>query len=69
MKTDLRKWRIERRLTLEALAVSIGASKSMISKWERGEAMPRRNYLQKILALTEGEVTADSFVEVADVAA
>jgi transcriptional regulator with XRE-family HTH domain len=63
MKTNLRNWRIEKGLTLDALAASISASKSMVSKWERGTAIPRRQSMQKILEVTEGQVTAESFFE------
>ena len=69
MKTSLRKWRVDKGLTLTALAAGLGASKSMVSKWERNQTVPRRRYIHKIQEVTNGEVTADSFFQIEDAAA
>jgi transcriptional regulator with XRE-family HTH domain len=48
-------------MTLEAFAECVGATKSMVLKWERG-AVPRRKYCERILQATNGEVTPSHFV-------
>lgn len=64
MKNALHKFRIEKELTQEALAAAIGATKGMVSKWERGEAIPRRQYLSAIYNFTNGAVTANDFMQI-----
>lgn len=57
----LRRYRKRHKMTQEQMASALGATKSLVSKWERG-AVPRRQYCERILALTVGEVTPSHFV-------
>lgn len=45
---NLRKARLERRLTQEALGVKLGIAPQTISKWERGESLPDAVLLPKL---------------------
>lgn len=64
MTNALHKFRVEKQLTQEALADALGVTKGMISKWERGEAVPRRQYLSAIFNFTGGAVTANDFMQI-----
>lgn len=48
-------------MTQQQFAAAIGATKAMVSKWERG-TIPRRAQCDKILSFTGGEVTPSHFV-------
>ncbi|SDP92353.1 hypothetical protein SAMN05428967_4449 [Phyllobacterium sp. YR620] len=64
MEHALTKYRIETGLSLEAFGALIGASKSMVWKWEAGAAIPRRKYLERIFTVTAGKVPPSAFVAV-----
>lgn len=61
MENALRKFRIEKGLTQADLARALNASKGTISKWENGEAIPRREQMVRIHTFTKGEVSPGSF--------
>lgn len=65
----LTRYREANGLTLDALALKIGAKKGMVWKWENGKAIPRPNYMQKIAAETGGSVTANDWYGIATEAA
>ncbi len=62
MEHALTRYRSANNLSMEAFGNLIGASKSMVSKWESRAASPRRQYLEKIFAVTEGRVTPNDFI-------
>jgi transcriptional regulator with XRE-family HTH domain len=62
MTNALFHFRQSKGITQDALAEAVGATKGMVSKWERGEAMPRRQYLEAIYQFTDGAVTANDFM-------
>jgi len=39
----------------------IGVTERAVIKWQRGERIPRQEYMQKIIAATGGEVTPNDF--------
>ena len=43
---------------MEVFASTIDVTKATISKWESGAAMPRKAQIEKIVAVTDGCVTA-----------
>lgn len=48
---------------MEAFGEMVGASKSMVSKWERGLALPRRAAMQRVNTATCGAVKPSDFVD------
>lgn len=62
MTHPLTAYRKRNGLTLEAFGKLVGAAKGTVSKWEAGDAMPRRPALGKIADATENEVTANDFM-------
>lgn len=58
MEHALTKYRKRRGMTLDAFGALVGATKGMISKWETGKAVPRRHFIERIVAVTNGEVSA-----------
>ncbi|MCA0276295.1 MAG: helix-turn-helix domain-containing protein [Proteobacteria bacterium] len=52
---QLTQYRQGKELSLEAFGTMVGASKSMVYKWENG-VIPRRKYMDLIQAATNGEV-------------
>lgn len=61
MAHALKKFRESRKQTLEAFASELGASKSMVWKWERGEAIPRAEYMRKIIDISGGAVSPNDW--------
>ena len=60
----LQEWREARGLTKSELGRLVGArSKTTVGRWEAGTRMPSRRHLQAIVALTEGKVTANDFMQ------
>lgn len=59
----LTQFRTEAGQTLEEFGKLIGATKSTVSKWENGLAVPRRAYVAKIAEITKGKVTPADFYE------
>lgn len=68
MTNALTLYRRDNNLTLEAVGLAVGASKGMVSKWENGQAMPRRKYIERLHEFTGGKVSADSFIAVHEAA-
>lgn len=62
MTHPLTLYRKKHQLTLEAFGLRIGATKGMISKWEAGKTMPRARIMGLIVAVTDGEVSADQLL-------
>lgn len=61
MKHPLTIFRESRNQTLEAFAKDIGASKGMVWKWENRTAIPRPEYMRKIIDIADGAVTANDW--------
>lgn len=59
----LSEWRLSQQLTRKQLANAVGCSLSYITKLERNERQPGLELGVAIERLTEGVVTAASFVE------
>ena len=51
-------------LSMEAFADSVGASKGMVSKWERWLARPNERYMQLIFEVTGGTITPNDFYRI-----
>lgn len=66
MTHPLTQFREARKQTLEALAIDLGASKGMVWKWENGKAIPRPEYMRKIIDLSRGSVSANDWYEAAE---
>ena len=64
MLHPLTQFRADHALSMEALAVAIGASKSMVSKWERWLARPSERYMQLICDYTSGAITPNDFYRI-----
>lgn len=60
MEHRLTRYRQEHDLTLDGFAERISVAKSQVWKWENG-AIPRPAQMQKIIACTGGEVTANDW--------
>lgn len=58
----LTAYRLSQKLLLRDFGALIGANESMVWKWERGVAIPRRKYQLKIHKVTKGAVTPNDFV-------
>ena len=54
--------RLERGLTVPAVASAMGVSQQAVGKWERGEAMPRAELLPKLAKLLDCKI-GDMFDE------
>jgi len=61
MTHPLTLFREARKQTLEAFAADLGASKGMVWKWENGKAIPRPEYMRKIMDLSEGRVSPNDW--------
>jgi transcriptional regulator with XRE-family HTH domain len=62
MEHPLRRYRKAKGLTIEALAERISSSRATISRIEAGLQEPSFGLMRRIMAETEGEVTANDFV-------
>lgn len=63
MDSPLRRWRRDKRnWTLDRLADELGISKSTLSRIETGRQDPDLSFIRQIIALSEGALTADDFV-------
>lgn len=56
------EWRILKALTQTQAAELIGVSQATVSRWEMG-AMPEARQIRLVTKATNGEVTANDFVE------
>ena len=59
----LKKWRKSANLTLVQLAEAVGVSDIAIGRYERGERIPQREIMAKIVRVTDGAVTSTDFYE------
>ena len=57
----LQEYRKKENKTQQDIANDLGVFQSVIQKWESGETIPRPESMQKIIAYTKGEVTANDF--------
>jgi transcriptional regulator with XRE-family HTH domain len=58
----LDRFRSEKGLTLSQLGELLGVEKGNLSRIIRGSVWPRREFFEKVVELTNGEVTANDFV-------
>lgn len=58
----IRTWRKERDLTQEQMAESLGISVGSLSRIERGEQWPDRDFFLRLADLTAGSVTANDLL-------
>ena len=61
---NIRRERLKRGLTQQALAEALGLTNSAITKYEKGSQRPRPKLANRIEAFTRGEVTAASLLGV-----
>ena len=61
----LRPWRISRNLTLVELAVKVGVTFNALARYERGERVPRRDIMERIVRATAGRVQPSDFYDFA----
>lgn len=61
MEHPLTLLRKARKQTLEAFANDLGASKGTLWKWENRKAIPRPEYMRKIVEVSNGSVTANDW--------
>ncbi|WP_352499393.1 helix-turn-helix transcriptional regulator [Mesorhizobium sp. M0058] len=66
----LKKWRVERNLQSAEVGRRIDTTRPSIARYEAGR-MPKQPYLDRIVVMTDGEVTANDWLgkEAADVVA
>jgi len=57
----LSEWRRENGLTQQATARLIECTVRAVIKWESGERRPGPAYMPKVMAVTDGQVTANDF--------
>ena len=69
MVHPLAQYRADHGISPTKFARSIGASKSMVWKWENRKAIPRLVYVEKIVKETNGAVTHSDLLLPAEVAA
>lgn len=62
----LRTWRRERGLTIEQMAERLGVSVGSLSRIERGEQWPDREFFERMIVETAGEITANDFCQPPD---
>lgn len=69
MDHALTRYRTANNLSLDDFAKSVGATKSMVWKWENRKATPRSAYVEKIVSITGGAVTHGDLLLPAGIAA
>lgn len=58
----LTRWRERKGLSLNGFGKLVGASKSMVLRWETGQ-IPGRDYMLRIMAVTKRDVTANDWYD------
>lgn len=58
---QLREYRISNKKTLSEIADDLEVSKDVYMSWEYKKRIPTKENMQKIIAYTKGEVTANDF--------
>lgn len=59
----LSEWRDKFGVSRKQVADSVGASKQAVLNWERMSRHPEPAYISRIVTLTDGQVTANDFLE------
>jgi DNA-binding XRE family transcriptional regulator len=62
----MRRYRKEKGLPLDALAKAVNVSRGTISKIETGRALPSVGLIRRLIAATDGALSADDFVRNAE---
>ena len=62
----LHEFLIKEGFTQQQFAELIGVRQSSVSKWLQGDSRPSWSIIKKIKEVTDGKVTADSFLELPD---
>lgn len=62
MTHALRLFRTSSDLTLDALADQVGVTKGQLSKIETGKALPSVSLIQRLIAASGGQLSADDFL-------
>lgn len=63
---SLHTFLIKNGYTQQTFADLVGVHQSAVSKWLQGDSRPSWNIIKKIKEVTDGKVTADSFLEMPD---
>lgn len=58
----LRDFRKAAKITLDDMAPKLGVSVGSLSRIERGEQWPDRDFFERLSVVTDGKVTADDMV-------
>lgn len=58
----LRDYRKAAKITLDDMAPKLGVSVGSLSRIERGEQWPDREFFERLQVVTEGKVTADDMI-------
>lgn len=61
---QLRAWRISKGLTEAQVGAGVERGQSTVHRWETGERLPGRIDMPRIVAFTEGAVTANDFHQI-----
>ena len=64
--TKLRDWRKSQNLKTSELAGILGMSQGSLSRIERGEQWPDRQFFENVRVVTDGDVTANDFLSPVD---
>lgn len=63
MTHPLTRYRCKHKLTIAHVAEKLGVDKSTVSRYEAYRRAPSLDVMRRIIALTEGEVTADDLLD------
>jgi transcriptional regulator with XRE-family HTH domain len=61
-RSRLHDYRKKHGITLQVLGEALGVEKGHLSRIERGQVWPSRDFFERLVELTNGEVTANDFV-------
>lgn len=62
MEHPITTYRRDKNLTQEAFGTPVGATKSMVSRWEACLILPRPQFIEKIENVTNGAITASAII-------
>lgn len=67
----LKKWRVAHNLSPAEVGQKIGCTRLSVNRYESGRRRPKQPFLDRIVVMTDGEVTASDWLgkEAADVVA
>ena len=60
---QLQQWLKKQSMPIMVFAERVGAHRSSIYRFIKGQTLPRREVLRRIAEVTRGQVTANDFVE------